>query len=1341
MSDLPQPDRDRFQPLRAGIINVWEYDDERLAFHRGRLLLRGRNESGKTKALELLFPFLFDADLSAPRLDPFGSTSRSMYWNLFNEQTPAEVQKRVGYLFLEFGRRGDRGDEYYTIGAGLSGKRSARDVDAWFFTTELRVDEALRLLDERRVPLSRAGLQESLGGRGRIYERREEYRRGLGERLFGGMPKEQYGYLVEMILQLRRPQLSKQLDPQGLSRLLARSLPQLDAAKIAPLAEGFERLDRHRREREVLETTLSELDRFLKEYRRYAGAVARAAAQELTRAEYAHRLAREELRERVGAAQAAQSTLDELAGMIEVMSAQEATLEERLATMRSSDQYRAVEELASAERQAARDARRAAAAEEQLREDRLRQETLTTALAEVRTSAEAATRALHASQADSAERARAAALEGENLAVAEQAARGDLAAARGALRVLLAKREDAIGAVTFEQQRVREAGHALDAARARRGEAEERLEALLDQVRAAERHAAEAGAALRAAARRWAEGLSVLHADEALLGALADDPIEDLRPRAEALAASARAALLEASAVRRAEREGLAQHSARLAAEREALAEATHALPAAPAWRPARPADRPGAPLFLLCDFRPGLAPAQQALLEAALEASGLLDAWLSPAGVLLDPATQDVLLVPRPRRGPTLADVLLATPTAAVQEERIEAALRSIALWEGEAPPAVDDTPCWIARDGRFGLGPILGAHRRERAAFIGATARAQERARRIEALDGQLRALRERLDHLDEALAAIAERGQLLEDELRRFPALAPLRAAQAAASALAAQVPPARAALERADGAYTKAQEALRGRIATRDATAGRLGLVGFVDRLEELRQLTHAYRDSSSDLLEAARALHEVRRRCDEGESAVADATRRAEGTQAQAEEARRDVARLEARVDALQQLLGSERDAILRELRDREREREELRRKLLHAQKERSVADRRVGESSQAAEAARRHAEEAAERRGEAEQAFKALAAGPILPLVGVGLPREPARWGLTETIEHARLVDATLGDADPGPAARERLENRVTARHQELMQALPGEIRLSPQREEGVLRYDALRNGRRLLLLELEDELGAEVRERERLLATEEEELFRSFLRGELHEHLRQRLLDAHELLRTITEHLKVHRTASGMKVRLDWDIVPEAPPGTRAALELMLRDGGLLSERDQETLRSFLRQRLAAAQTDDGQGSLLERMLTALDYRDWYAFRVLISRPGFDGGWEPLTKKTHGAGSGGQKAVMLHMPLFAAAKAYYQSAGPVAPRLIALDEAFAGIDREMRGELMGLLSAFDLDFILTSHEEWGCYEQVEGLSIYHLRREPALPGVYLERFLWDGRRRTEVGA
>ena len=50
---------------------------------------------------------------------------------------------------------------------------------------------------------------------------------------------------------------------------------------------------------------------------------------------------------------------------------------------------------------------------------------------------------------------------------------------------------------------------------------------------------------------------------------------------------------------------------------------------------------------------------------------------------------------------------------------------------------------------------------------------------------------------------------------------------------------------------------------------------------------------------------------------------------------------------------------------------------------------------------------------------------------------------------------------------------------------------------------------------------------------------------------------------------------------------------------------------------------------------------------------------------------------------SGGEKSASIHMPLFAAANALYSSAKPTCPRMVALDEAFAGIDNRFTPDLL----------------------------------------------------------
>jgi hypothetical protein len=55
---LPAERVGRWVLHRAGIINVWQYDRTELSFAGGRVLLRGKNGAGKSKALEVLLPFL-----------------------------------------------------------------------------------------------------------------------------------------------------------------------------------------------------------------------------------------------------------------------------------------------------------------------------------------------------------------------------------------------------------------------------------------------------------------------------------------------------------------------------------------------------------------------------------------------------------------------------------------------------------------------------------------------------------------------------------------------------------------------------------------------------------------------------------------------------------------------------------------------------------------------------------------------------------------------------------------------------------------------------------------------------------------------------------------------------------------------------------------------------------------------------------------------------------------------------------------------------------------------------------------------------------------------------------
>lgn len=267
-------------------------------------------------------------------------------------------------------------------------------------------------------------------------------------------------------------------------------------------------------------------------------------------------------------------------------------------------------------------------------------------------------------------------------------------------------------------------------------------------------------------------------------------------------------------------------------------------------------------------------------------------------------------------------------------------------------------------------------------------------------------------------------------------------------------------------------------------------------------------------------------------------------------------------------------------------------------------------------------------------------------------------------------------------------------------------------------------------------MLWLAQELGHQVERQRDLLSERDRQIFERYLLTRVSEALRELLNDADELVGRINRSLADRPTASGKSVQLRWEL-DTADSGVRAAVGLLRRTPELLGPDEREHLRCFFSTAIASRRADDAASGYAEVLRQVLDYRWWCTFVPHVRSAG--GGVQRLTRTLFRTLSGGEQAVALHLPLFAAAAAHYDAAGPAAPRLIALDEAFAGIDEGMRAELMGLLVRFDLDIMLTGHELWGAYEQVPALMVYDLLRRPPLEGVSAFAVRWDGASMAEA--
>ena len=232
----------RWQANKIGLINFWYYDEQEFPFVKGRMLLRGSNGSGKSVTMQSMVPLLLDGNMSPERLDPFGSRDRKMNSYLLEEDDGRE--ERTGYLYLEFKRQGS--DTYLTIGMGIRARRG-KNLDKWYFslTDGRRVGKDFFLYKDtgEKVTLSKKELENRIGAGGRVIDRQADYMEYVNRQIFGFETVEEYKEMVDLLIQLRTPKLSKDFKPSVINDIMSDSLQPLSDDDLRPMSEAIENMD------------------------------------------------------------------------------------------------------------------------------------------------------------------------------------------------------------------------------------------------------------------------------------------------------------------------------------------------------------------------------------------------------------------------------------------------------------------------------------------------------------------------------------------------------------------------------------------------------------------------------------------------------------------------------------------------------------------------------------------------------------------------------------------------------------------------------------------------------------------------------------------------------------------------------------------------------------------------------------------------------------------------------------------------------------------------------------------------------------------------------------------
>jgi uncharacterized protein (TIGR02680 family) len=772
--------------------------------------------------------------------------------------------------------------------------------------------------------------------------------------------------------------------------------------------------------------------------------------------------------------------------------------------------------------------------------------------------------------------------------------------------------------------------------------------------------------------------------------------------------------------------------------EQRSLRDGIHIPPPAPHTRAvAVRENKEGAPLWLLVDFTENVPPSARAGIEAALEASGFLDSWVAPDGRLLD-GENDTILIPVKTNEDTnkRLDTVLKpsidrtdSRTATLDEDLVAAILHSIPL--GKAAGEI-----WVDPDGTWQTGPLRGSWTKAEPQHIGQGAREASRRKRLAEIESELSQHKEVLSGLQQEQADTESRQRLAESELQRLPDDSGVRNAIALVTQAALALEEARQRLADAEARLARHRTECKALSDKRDNAAADLKLDRWIEDLNGFETKVHELRTALAGFWPSVQSYSNARVTQQRAEAMFAEARGEEDRRAAALQEARQAAAAAEAEFEVLESSIGASVQEILEKIEAAKHELHGVQERLKGAQ--RRSGDLRVDEATQSKDVDRLEGnlETATVVRDSAWQKLQKLSAARLLQIAFPDLEKTDMPWSATRAVDIARSLANAFPGVDASDSAWDASEKDIHHHIQTLIEALqPHGHRPLYSLEEGVVSVVVYVQGKEWTMADLRNDLDVQIRDRQRILDEREIEILERHLIGEVSSHLHDLLHQAMELVERMNDEIESRPMSTGMALRFKWELDEEAPCGLDEIRGLLLRKDGTWSMGDRRQLGQFLQQQIKSVREDYESGTWADHLKLALDYRAWHRFIVERQQ---DGRWQRLTRRTHGTGSSGEKAVALTIPQFAAAAAHYQSAGPFAPRLILLDEAFVGIDNNMRGKCMGLLAAFDLDFIMTSEREWGCYPTLPGLAIYQLSSRQGLDGIGITRWIWNGRQRIQ---
>lgn len=1351
---------------RIGLVDFWYYGDQEYEFLDGRMLLRGANGSGKSVTMQSFVPLLLDGNMRPERLDPFGSKARKMENYLLEEEDTRE--ERTGYLYMEFKRQAS--ETYLTFGMGIRA-RKGKKLETWYFYIQdgRRVGRDFLLYKEgaEKLVLTRTELKHRIGEGGQVIESQGEYEKCVNDLLFGFETVEEYRELLSLLIQLRTPKLSKDFKPSVINEILSKSLQTLSEDDLRPLSEAIENMDNLATNLRVLEDCEKAAKDIQEVYDKYNRAVLLEKADVYVGAEQAYRKSKRETEALEKELEQKKQELIAANAQHQALQNEQKVLKEEYDSLRDSDAAR----LKEREKTLAEEER------EQKQQIQQRAERIESKNEDLRDKENA--RKKHVDEAENLWYEIGQCFENISDCMAESAFTEwqfmlrdmnenkdkpyDFTYQSGVLGEYQKRIRTGIRILEQEEdirKRYGDAMQEMDKRREHRDQREREWQQYEGMVR-------EQKSELTEAVHVWAQQNELLLMDALTLQQIDrqieafgyEDDYSDIRGLVDKKRQETKDVLSDRFGELERERKLWNGEKERILTEITKLEQAEEVEPERPeeVKKNREQLERMGIPVqpfYKTIDFSEKLTKEQCDFLEAALYDMGILDAL-----VVSPEYREQILAMDR-----TVCDKYLFTDAAGLNgnlmelfsvenaENNIILCMQIQNLLSGIGYGVQKNSGAWIAEDGHYGIGILEGTVSSNYAAkYVGAATREKHRQERIGILRQELQQVEEKIDGLSTEIQKIQENLEQLQKEFKLFPSIENLREALKSADTARHFLEQAEEDVKQQRNVLQEWEQKLQEVQIQVQEICSKTGLPARLD----------LYRQEQENLEEYRSEFQMVEQKHNQYLTTlilIQDRTEQIDELSMDIDDLMSDQNRNEWKLKECQANLHSIREQL--KLTDYEEIKERLDYcvERLDSQsgipKELNEVSKQQGQLETAIQNGHVEIEKATGNMLRCDTMRKqwevVFSEEYKLEYVEYDFVRNDDMYDMAckvQSMLRGQMGAKTKQDLLGNLQGIYHEKRGILSEYQLIIQNnVFGELVRSyamerPEDRNKVTRIDikAKYRGVDIPFLQLVTKLYADVEELSRLLGEKDRELFEDLLSNTISKKIRMKIQESNRWVADMNRMMESMETSSGLTLSLKWKPKKAEKEGqldTGELVELLQTDAEIMRQEDidkiSEHFRASIREARKLSKEEYNIQSFHVIIREILDYRKWFEFQLYFQKTGEKK--KEMTDRMFFTFSGGEKAMSMYVPLFSAVVAKYKGADEDAPRIISLDEAFAGVDEMNIKDMFRLMIQLELNFIINSQVLWGDYDTVPALAIYHLIRPLNAKCVTVMKYQWNGK-------